>query len=160
VDVDLKDYFEATWEARGRLLTAASALSPEEWAREFPFSFKSVRNLFAHIIEVEGSWVAENIEKGAWSHPDEAEVARNYATPQMARARGEEVAERTRRVLIAYAPHRLSELRRGTEIDGTEANFTVEQILTHVFTHELRHQGQLQVMLRLLGKSAPNADWI
>jgi uncharacterized damage-inducible protein DinB len=29
-----------------------------------------------------------------------------------------------------------------------------------MFTHELRHQGQLQAMLRLLGKAAPNADWI
>ncbi|MGH7682629.1 MAG: DinB family protein [Candidatus Eiseniibacteriota bacterium] len=158
--MDLKDYFEATWEARGRLLTAAAALSPEEWEREFPFSFKSLRRLFAHIIEVEGSWVMENIEKSAWHYLDEAEVVRMYATPEMARARGEEVAEQTRRVLAGYVPDRLRELRRGTEMDGTEATFTVEQILTHVFTHELRHQGQLQVMLRLLGKSSPNADWI
>lgn len=158
--MNLKDYFEATWEARGRLLTAATALSPEEWTREFPFSWKSLRNLFAHIVEVEGSWVAENIENGEWSFPDESEIARNYATPVLARARGEEVAEQTRRVLAAYMPERLKELRRGTLIDGTETSFTVEQILTHVFTHELRHQGQLQAMLRLLGKPAPNADWI
>jgi len=158
--MDLKDYFEATWEARGRLLTAADALSPEEWTREFPFSFKSVRNLFAHVIEVEGSWVGENIEKGAWKYPDDDEIARRYATLGMARARGDEVASMTRRVIAAYAPARLKELRRGTLMDGTETTFTVEQILTHVFTHELRHQGQLQVMLRLLGKTPPNADWI
>lgn len=158
--MDLKDYFEATWQARGRLLAGADPLSPEEWAREFPFSFKSLRDLFAHVIEVEGSWVVENIEKAEWHYPDAAEVARNYATPRMARARGEAVAERTRRVLAAYVPDRLQELRSGTEIDGTETTFTVEQILTHVFTHELRHQGQLQAMLRLLGRAAPNADWI
>lgn len=158
--MDLKDYFEATWKARGRLLAAAAPLSQEEWTREFPFSFKSLRDLFAHVIEVEGSWVVENIEKSEWEYPDAAEVGRSYATPQMARARGEEVADRTRRVLAAYVPARLGELRRGTEIDGTETTFTVEQILTHVFTHELRHQGQLQAMLRLLGKDAPNADWI
>lgn len=158
--MDLKDYFEATWKARGRLLAAATPLSPEEWAREFPFSFKSLRDLFAHIIEVEGSWVVENIEQAEWKYPDAEAVARSYATPQMALARGEEVADRTRRVLAAYVPDRLRELRRGTEIDGTETTFTVEQILTHVFTHELRHQGQLQAMLRLLGKAAPNADWI
>ena len=158
--MDLRDYFDSTWEARGRLLTAAAGLTPDEWAREFPFSFKSIRNLFAHVIEVEGSWVAENIENGEWRMPSELEIARNYATPQMARARGEEVAAQTRRVLAAYVPDRLRELRRGTEIDGTETTFTVEQIFTHVFTHELRHQGQLQAMLRLLGKPAPNADWI
>ena len=158
--MDLKDYFEATWNARGRLLAAAASLSPEEWTREFPFSFKSLRDLFAHVIEVEGSWVMENIETSEWKYPDAAEVARTYATPQLARSRGEEVADRTRRVLAAYVPDRLLEVRRGTEMDGTGTTFTVEQILTHVFTHELRHQGQLQAMLRLLGKPAPNADWI
>ena len=158
--MDLKDYFEATWEARGRLLTAAAGLSPEEWTREFPFSFKSVRNLFAHVIEVEGSWVGENIEQGAWKYPDDEEIARRYATPEMARARGDEIAGITRRVIAAYMPARLGERRPGTLMDGTKTTFTVEQILTHVFTHELRHQGQLQVMLRLLGKAAPNADWI
>lgn len=158
--MDLRDYFEATWEARGRLLTAAAALTHEEWAREFPFSWKSIRNLFAHIIEVEGSWIAEDIAKGEWRRIGESEVAASYATPQMARDRGEEVAEATRRVLSEYVPARLKELRRGNTIDGTETTFTVEQILTHVFTHELRHQGQIQVMLRLLGKPAPNADWI
>jgi len=158
--MDLKDYFEATWEARGRLLTAAAALTPEEWIAEFPFSLKSLRNLFAHVIEVEGSWVGENIEKGDWKYPDQEEIARRYATPVMAWARGDEIATMTRRVLAEYMPARLSELRRGTEMYGTEATFTVEQILTHVFTHELRHQGQIQAMLRLLGKTAPNADWI
>ena len=158
--MDLKDYFEATWEARGRLLTAAAGLSPEEWTREFPFSFKSVRNLFAHVIEVEGSWVGKNIEQGNWKYPDDDEIARRYATPEMARARGDEIAKMTRGVLAAYMPARLREIRRGTQMDGSETTFTVEQILTHVFTHELRHQGQLQAMLRLLGKPAPNADWI
>jgi uncharacterized damage-inducible protein DinB len=158
--MDLNDYFEATWEARGRLLTAADALSPEEWTREFPFSFKSVRNLFAHVIEVEGSWVGKNIEQGHWKYPDDEEIARRYATPETARARGDEIARMTRRVLAAYMPARLREIRRGTQMDGSETTFTVEQILTHVFTHELRHQGQLQAMLRLLDKPAPNADWI
>ncbi len=156
----LRDYFEATWVARGKLLDAAGALTPEEWAREFPFSFRSLRNLFGHVIEVEGSWVAENIETGEWRFPAQAEIERMYATPAMARARGAEIADRTRRVLSEYYPARLQELRRGTQMDGTEGTFTVEQILTHVFTHELRHQGQLQAMFRLLGNVPPNADWI
>ena len=158
--MDLKDYFEATWEARGRLLAAAENLGPEEWTREFPFSFRSVRNLFAHVIEVEGSWIGKNIEKGDWKYPDDDEIARRYATPEMARARGNEIATMTRGVLDAYMPARLREIRRGTQMDGSETTFTVEQILTHVFTHELRHQGQIQAMLRLLDKAAPNADWI
>ena len=116
--------------------------------------------LECHVIEVEGSWIAENIEKGEWPFPTPAEIERMYATPPMARARGVEIADRTRRAISEYDPAGLQEMRRGTQMDGTEAEFTVEQILTHIFTHELRHQGQLQVMLRLLGKVPPNADWI
>jgi uncharacterized damage-inducible protein DinB len=158
--VDLNDYFESTWAARARLLDAADGLSPEEWAREFPFSWKSIRNLFAHVVEVERSWIEEDILLRTLPSPDAAEVTRRYATPAMARARGDEVAAGTRRVLADFVPGRLHEKRAGKLLDGTPGDFTVEQILTHVFTHELRHQGQLQAMLRLLGKPAPNADWI
>jgi uncharacterized damage-inducible protein DinB len=158
--VDLNDYFESTWTARARLLDAADGLTAEEWAREFPFSWKSIRNLFAHVIEVERSWIEEDILLGTLPSLDAAEVARRYATPAMTRARGEEAAAGTRRVLADFVPGRLGETRAGKLIDGSPAEFTVEQILTHVFTHELRHQGQLQAMLRLLGKPAPNADWI
>jgi uncharacterized damage-inducible protein DinB len=63
-------------------------------------------------------------------------------------------------VLSAYVPARMGETRMGLDIHEREVPFTVEQILAHVFTHELRHQGQLQAMLRLLGRKAPNADWI
>ena len=51
------------------------------------------------------------------------------------------------------------ETREVKGADGSSIRLTVEEILTHVFTHELRHQGQLQVVLRLLGKKPPNADW-
>ena len=158
--MDLQDYFEATWDARGKLLDSASLLTPGEWTREFPFSWKSIRNLFAHIIEVEGSWGSQNIEEGEWHYPTDSEIERRYATTAMTRARSDEIAAQTRRILKRYVPARLHEIRVGRQMDGTEAPFTVEQILTHVVTHELRHQGQLQAMLRMLGKAAPNADWI
>ena len=158
--MDIHDYYEATWKARGKLLEACAVLTPEEWTREFPFSWKSVRNLFAHIIEVEDSWMVEDIERAEWKRLSDSERERLYATPGSTLARGEEVAGRTRRTLKKHVPGALADIREGKDVDGNPAPFTVEQILTHVFTHELRHQGQIQAMLRLLGKTAPNADWI
>lgn len=158
--MDLRDHFEHTWAARGRLLDAFDDLTPEEWTREFDFSWKSVRNLLAHIVEVEHSWLVENIEGGAYPIPPEAERDRLYATPGQARERARTIQAHSRGVLAEYVPRRLGEIRMGPDIDHKEVPFTVEQILTHVFTHELRHQGQLQAMLRLLGRKAPNADWI
>lgn len=158
--MNLNDYFEATWDARGRLLDAAEKLTNEEWRREFDFSWKSMRKLFAHIIEVERSWIAEDILRGTYKWAGDSEIERLYATPALARSRGREVADQTRAVLAEFVPSKLRETREGKDLDGKVVPFTVEQILTHVFTHELRHQGQLQVMLRLMGKPAPNADWI
>lgn len=158
--MDLKDYFEYTWGARARLLEACASLSREEWTREFPFSWKTVQRLFGHVIEVERSWMLEDIEQVPYRWGGDADLERLYGTVDLTRATGLEVETITRRVLQAYVPRRLAETRTGKDVHGQPATFTVEQILTHVFTHELRHQGQIQAMLRLLGKTTPNADWI
>jgi len=156
----LEDYFEHTWAAREKLLDAAEKLTPEEWTREFDFSWRSMQRLFAHIIEVERSWMLEDIRGKKYASEGEEETKRRYATPAKARAQGRDVAESTRSVIAEYAaPAKMRETREVNGADGTRIHLTVEQILTHVFTHELRHQGQLQVVLRLLGKKPPNADW-
>jgi uncharacterized damage-inducible protein DinB len=158
--MDLKDYFDYTWRARARLLDAFEPLTPEEWRREFDFSFRSIKRLVAHIIEVERGWMLGDIEQVRFEPPGPEARDRLYGTVHLARATGREVEGISRRVLDAYVPARLGETRICDDLEGKPTQFTVEQILTHVFTHELRHQGQLQAMLRLLGKPAPNVDWI
>jgi len=157
----LADYFEQTWKAREKLLDAAEKVTPEEWAREFEFSWKSMQLLFAHIIEVERSWMLEDIRGKKYEPESQDAIRSRYATPALTRTQGREVADITRTVLAEYAPEaKLQETREaGGAEPGTRVQLTVEQILTHVFTHELRHQGQIQVLLRLLRKKAPNADW-
>ncbi len=156
----LRNYYEELWKAREKLLDAAEKLTPEEWGREFDFSWRSMQLLFAHIIEVERSWMVEDIRGQEYAAEIEAVIKRRYATPTLTRARGREVAEVTRAVLQEYeVPNKLAETRPVKGADGGAITLTVEEILTHVFTHELRHQGQLQVILRLLGKKPPNADW-
>ena len=156
----LEEYYEQTWNAREKLLEAAEALSPEEWSREFEFSWRSLQLLFAHVIEVERSWMIEDIGGSKYAAEDPAAIRKRYATPALTRAQGHEVADVTREVLSEYAsPAKLHETREVKGADGSVIHLTVEEILTHVFTHELRHQGQMQVILRLLGRKPPNADW-
>jgi uncharacterized damage-inducible protein DinB len=38
--------------------------------------------------------------------------------------------------------------------------FTVLQLVTHIFTHEFHHKGQLMTMTRILGYTPPDADII
>src|SRR5687768_9289515 len=128
--MDVRDHFEHTWEARGRLLDAFDALTPEEWTREFDFSWKSVRNLFAHVVEVERAWVLEDIERGKYVWEGGSALERHYGTAAGARARAAEVEAETRRVLAAYVPSRMGETRMGLDLHEREVPFTVEQILT------------------------------
>jgi len=155
------DWFPILWRERLRALDACGGLSAAEWRRQHGFASGSLQGLFAHIVEVERGWVTEEILREPFARLDAAEVERIYADPASTRTRSEEVAARTRRVLDEYIPSRLGETRSCLDRDNEPADFTVEDILLHLCTHELRHQGQIQAMLRLLGRpAAPNLDWI
>jgi uncharacterized damage-inducible protein DinB len=105
--------------------------------------------------------VTEEILKAPYTRLETAEIERVFADPASTRSRSEAITAGTRRVLDEYVPSRLGETRSGLDRDNRPAEFTVEQIFLHLCTHELRHQGQIQAMLRLLGRpAAPNLDWI
>ena len=153
--------FEQTWRARAKLLAACEKLPAPLWRRKVPFSYPTLHTFFAHIIEVELSWMTEDIlgRKYVGGFADGGK--RHYWTPAKARARGRAVAAVTRRVLRDYRGRRLQEKRRVPRFGRKGHDWlTIEQILTHVYTHELRHQGQIQSVLRHLKRKPPNIDWI
>jgi len=159
--VNYRDWFPILWRERHRALDACRGLSPEAWRRQHGFASGSLQGLFAHIVEVERGWVTADILGEPFERLDAAGIERLYDDPETARARSEEVVANTSRVLAEYVPSRLGEPRVALDRDGKPATFTVEEILLHLCTHELRHQGQIQAMLRLTGMpAAPNLDWI
>ena len=159
--MDLAVCFEQTWRARAKLLAACERLPRSLWRRRVPFSYGTLHTFFAHIIEVELSWMKEDILGKAYVGGFADGGKRYYWTPAKARARGRTVAAVTRRVLRAYRGRRLEETRRVARFGRKGFDLlTVERILTHVYTHELRHQGQIQSVIRHLKKTPPNIDWI
>jgi len=154
------EWFPILWRERHRALDACGGLSAAEWRRQHGFASGSLQGLFAHIVEVERGWVTEDILREPFARLDDSEIERVYADPAATRRRSDEIAARTRRVLEEYVPARLGEIREALDKENRPGTFTVEEIFLHLCTHELRHQGQLQAMLRLLGKPAPNLDWI
>jgi uncharacterized damage-inducible protein DinB len=159
--MDLARRFEETWRARAKLLAACERIPRSCWRRHVPFSCPTLHTFFAHIIEVELSWMKEDIlgVKYAGGFADGGK--RYYWTPAKTRARGRTVAAVTRGVLREFTGRRLQEKRRIPRFGRKgHVQITVEQILTHVYTHELRHQGQIQSVLRHLKQAPPNIDWI
>jgi uncharacterized damage-inducible protein DinB len=153
-------WFELVWRERHRALDACADMTDDEWLREFGFASGSLRGMFEHIVEVERSWVQDDILAGGAPPPDAAQLAAWYADPRAARRRSEEVGQGTRRLLAGLDVSRLGEKREASDREGAPATFTVAEILMHVITHELRHHGHVQAMFRLLGRKAPNLDWI
>lgn len=159
--MDLVRCFEETWRARAKLLAACERIPRSHWRRHVPFSYPTLHTFFAHIIEVELSWMKEDILGVEYTGGFADGGKRYYSTPAKTRARGRAVAAVTRRVLRAYTGRRLREKRRIKRYGGKGyVQVTVGQILTHVYTHELRHQGQIQSVLRHLKQQPPNIDWI
>lgn len=159
--MDLPTCFENTWRARGKLLAACEKLPRSAWRKRLPFSWKTLHTAFAHIIETELSWMRTDILGQEYEGGFGDGGKRYYWTPAKTRARGRAVAAVTRRVLRAYAPGRLKETRKVPRFGRKGFDVvTVDQILTHVYTHELRHQGQIQAAIRYLKRIPPNADWI
>ena len=158
--MDYRDWFPILWRERHRALDACAGLTPEEWRREHGFASGSLLRIFAHVVECERGWVTEDVLREPYARLETPELERIYADPESTRARSEEVARGTLRALEQLVPGRLAESRSGLDRDNKPATFSVEEIFLHLCTHELRHQGQIQAMLRLLGKKAPNLDWI
>jgi uncharacterized damage-inducible protein DinB len=159
--MDLPACFEHTWRARAKLLAACEKLPRSAWRRKLPFAWKTLHGAFAHIIETELSWMWTDILGRPYAGGFDDGGRRYYWTPARTRARARSVAAVTRGVLRSYAPNRLRETRRIPVFGGKGfQTVTVDQILTHVYTHELRHQGQIQAAIRHLKRIPPNADWI
>jgi uncharacterized damage-inducible protein DinB len=159
--MDLPTCFANTWRARAKLLAACERLPRSAWRKRLPFSWKTLEAAFAHIIETELSWMKTEILGERYVDGFADGGARHYGTPARVRARGRAVASVTRRVLRAYDPKGLKETRTVPRFGRKGYDIrTVDQILTHVYTHELRHQGQIQAAIRYLKKTPPNADWI
>jgi len=158
--MEFREWFTILWRERHRALGACGDLTPEEWRRQHGFASGSLQRLFAHAMEAERGWITEDVLREPYERLSDEAIERLFVDSAAARRRSEEIAATTRRALDEFTPARLQETRSGLDRDNQRAEFTVEAIFMHLITHELRHHGQIQAMLRLLGKKAPNLDWI
>jgi uncharacterized damage-inducible protein DinB len=133
--------------ANRRSLTAAAALTPEQFTKPMSSSFSSVRDTLAHIFGAEWIWLERFQGRSPSSLPE---------TPQYADAKtlGERWGE--------FEP-RLLNFARGltqSDLDGTLEYETLKfgvysnplwQSMQHVVNHGTYHRGQITTMLRQLG---------
>ena len=110
--------------------------------------------VMAHLVGAEWAWLRrlgpKSPDMTVWPNLSLEECDRQLRT----------LSATWKAYLDGLTPAALGRALSYVNFKGEHWTNTVGVILTHVFTHELRHQGQIQAMLRLLGRKAPNADWI
>lgn len=142
--------------ADARLLRAAAALQPDDYARDLGASFGSVHGTLAHMVGADWLWLERWQGRSPTSVPGYAEWATAaeldavWARVRVARSRflADLTADDLDRV-IAY--HTLA---------GDAKSYTLADVLLHGVTHSTYHRGQVTALLRQLGVTPPATDYV
>ncbi|MBV8550336.1 MAG: DinB family protein [Acidobacteriaceae bacterium] len=148
--------------ANGRVLQAASALSPEEFTRDLGGSFGSVRDTLVHVIGGEWIWLQywkepfhsstfltelrarRDVLFSADAFPDLATVRSKWA--EVEKDQIEFVNRVTSELLEKMLPFR----------DG---HVSLAHLMQHLANHSTYHRGQVALMMRQLGSEPVATDF-
>ncbi|HLZ93601.1 MAG TPA: DinB family protein [Candidatus Acidoferrum sp.] len=151
---EIRVLYEYNAWANRRSLSAAAALTPEQFTKPMASSFSSVRDTLAHIFGAEWIWLERFQGRSPSSLPDTTQY------PDVA-ALGERWGEFEPRLLNFARNVTQSDLDRILEYKtlkfGAYSN-PLWQSMQHLVNHGSYHRGQVTTLLRQLGASAVLTD--
>ena len=159
---DLHLLFEYDRWANSRVLTAISALSPEQFTRNLGGSFPSVRDTFVHIVS--GEWIWLMYWKSHTHGPDFLASLRQRRdalfAPELlpdAATVGRKWAE-IREAMTAFI-EALTEESINKPLPFRTTHVPVAHLMQHVANHSTYHRGQISLMMRQLGAEPVATDF-
>lgn len=152
--------FDYNYWARDRQLAACSALSEEQFRRPLGGSFPSLQATLAHLLGVEWIWS----ERWYGRSPTEAE-AQEFAPERFPNLKAIEerwrpVEPSVRRYLAALCDEQLTQELRYRNRQGEPWAYPLWQALFHLVNHQTYHRGQVTNMLRQLGATPLEVDYL
>ncbi|WP_034385974.1 DinB family protein [Deinococcus sp. YIM 77859] len=161
--MNVHDYYAYLSGAREQLWNFLRALPDADLNRPLIEGdrFHNIKDLLLHVVDVEDHWV-HGIALGdsvASTYPHDwiTPHAEQYELSWII-AYGQEVGRRTRDFL-GQSPD-LSQPVKLVQDDPASAQVTLEQLLWHVMTHEVRHTAQIVLLIRQLGHTPPWLDYL
>ena len=141
------------WATR-QLLDAASALSPEEFGREFAASYSSLRQQCSHLVAT-----VDNYRRALQNDEPLTPTELDFATAPEAIAAHIRVREYLDAYLGTLSPASLNEVPQGA--DGKKTFLIARcEVLRHAVNHGTYHRGQIAFLLKLHGADFPETDYI
>ena len=138
------------------ILDAVAQLPDDEYARDLKSSFGGIHGTLGHIVWAEQLWLHR------WLGRPNPPVAQGADLRSLAEVRSRwEQVERERTAFVAgLNDARLDETRVVKPSTGGEYVHSFRQMFRHFINHSSYHRGQIVVLLRQLGRGAPNTDLI
>lgn len=141
--------------ATDKLLEVVATLTPEEWSRDVAGSYGSVRNTLVHTVSAEWGWLER-----CGGHPrGEKLKPEQWPTPDTLIVLWENV-----RMKMFFFLREMSDAQLNGVVEFTIGDRTFRQergqLLRHAAIHAIHHRGQVALLLRALGKSPGNFDFL
>lgn len=153
---DLEALYEYNYWANRKLFGVLSQLTPEEFTKSVAGSYGSVRNTLVHVMSAEWGWLDRcgGHSRGPKLKGDD------YPTVDSLVAAWARVEGYVREFLSTMSD---ADLARDVEYspDGVaRRSMPIGALLQHSVIHGTHHRGQVAMLLRLLGHTPGNFDFI
>lgn len=139
--------------ARDRVMAAAEALTPEQYATPLGSSFSSIRDTLNHVYNAEWIWYSRWNGVSPTSFPKD-----EMPDPATLRAKWSEMEGNVRAYIDAAGDSGLDRVIEYRLMSGKEGASPLWQMVAHVVNHASYHRGQVTTMLRQLGAVAPQSQ--
>ncbi|WP_309572732.1 DinB family protein [Deinococcus sp.] len=164
--MNVSEYYAYLSAAREQLWNFLRALPPADLDRDLIETgdrFHTIKDVVLHVTDVEDHWV-HSVARGDGVNR-EGRFAHDWVKPEAAQydlswiiEYGREVNEHTRAFLDSGP-----DMNRSVKLvqdDPASDTVTLDQLMWHVMTHEVRHTAQIALMIRQLGHTPPWLDYM
>ncbi len=152
----IRELVEHNYWARDRQLEVASTLTTEQFLRPMGNSFSSLRDTLGHLVAVEWIWLERWRGRSARS----LQSAEAYSNLDTLIDRWKVVEIEMRGFLGRLDSRSLAAPVTYTNLRGELWTYPLEEMIVHVFTHQIYHRGQVTMIFRLLGAKPVMVDYL
>jgi uncharacterized damage-inducible protein DinB len=156
----LRELYEYNYWARDRQFQACTALTSEQFLGLLGSSFSSLRDTMAHLLMAEWVWL-ERWQGRSPTREDVATLAADrFLSPDSLREAWEPVEMGVREFLRICSEKDLSRSISYTNFQGKVWTYPLWRMLFHVVNHQTYHRGQITTLLRQLGATPVQTDYL
>jgi uncharacterized damage-inducible protein DinB len=152
---DILLLFEYNYWANGRILAAASKISPEQFVAPTAFPRGSLRSTLLHILDAEYGW--RELLDHRREVPDLA--AADFPTIAAIEAFWSQEEAGMRQYLVTLTDETLTAVVRYTNLQGIQRQRVLWHGLFHVVNHGTQHRSEAAAMLTDFGQSPGDVDF-